>query len=69
MCLFTLLTMLPLWLVGAVVFFHLAKGMKPPADTSNRIAHLRLVWFALTRPQAFVDLFPWLTKDEWRGNP
>lgn len=38
--------------------------MSAPADTSNRIAHLRLVWWAITRPEEFVDQFPWLTKDE-----
>lgn len=52
-------------LLGTVVLFHtLIKPMREPADTSNRIAHLRLVWFALTKPERFVTLFPWLTKDE-----
>ena len=29
---------------------------KPPMDSSNRINHLRLVWFALKSPQKFVGL-------------
>lgn len=37
---------------------------KEPMDTSNRIAHLRLVWFAITRPELFVNTFAWLAKDE-----
>ena len=37
---------------------------KKPADTSNRIAHLRLVWFSINEPERFVHLFEWLTKDE-----
>ena len=38
--------------------------MKEPADTSNRIAHLRLVWFAINRPELFVHAFEWLKRDE-----
>jgi hypothetical protein len=38
--------------------------MKEPADTSNRIAHLRLVWFSITRPELFTQSFEWLTRDE-----
>jgi hypothetical protein len=68
-------------LLGTVVLFYvLVLPMKPPADTSNRIAHLRLVWWALRQPEKFVDVwrrtdgnsisdaweqvFPWLTMDE-----
>jgi hypothetical protein len=47
--------MLPVWLIG---LFVLAKvlflPMKKPADTSNRIAHLTLVWEAINRPENFV---------------
>jgi hypothetical protein len=32
--------------------------MKKPADTSNRIAHLTLVWEALNRPENFVEAKP-----------
>ncbi|MGJ8619628.1 MAG: hypothetical protein ACSHWN_04795 [Methylophilaceae bacterium] len=52
-------------LFGLFVFVKtLVTPMKAPADTSNRIAHLRLVWFAITRPELFVDFFPDLTRDE-----
>lgn len=54
---FTLLGLL----VAVLVFI---KPMRFPADTSNRIAHLRLVWFALTRPERFTELEPWLKVDE-----
>ena len=45
---------------------------KAPMDQSNRINHLRLVWFALKSPHKFVGLndergepaFPWLRRDE-----
>lgn len=50
---------------------------RPPMDKTNRINHLRLVWFALKAPEDFVKLtvydaatgtykqaFPWLLRDE-----
>lgn len=53
-------------LLGSLVIYHVfVRGKKSPADKSNRINHLRLVWFALTREDKFVGQFPWLTKDEW----
>lgn len=52
-------------LVGLFTMFHLFRAQRPPADTSNRIAHIRLWWFALTREDKFVGRFPWLAKDEW----
>ena len=55
---------IPALLGTVVLFFVFVKPMKPPADTSNRIAHLRLVWWALRQPERFVKLFPWLTMDE-----
>lgn len=51
-------------LVGAFTFFHLLRGKKAPADASNRINHVRLWWFALTREDLFVGTFKWLTRDE-----
>lgn len=52
-------------LLGSVVFILVfIRPMKSPADTSNRIAHLRLVWFAMTKPHLFTNSFPDLTKDE-----
>lgn len=52
-------------ILGNLVLFHtLVKPMTEPCDESNRIAHLRLVWFAMTREEEFVSLYPWLKKDE-----
>lgn len=49
-------------LLTVVQIFILNK--KGPADKSNRIGHLRLWWFALTKPELFVSEFPWLKNDE-----
>ena len=54
-----------------VVFLVFIRGMRPPADESNRIAHLILVWEALKSPHRFVEakndagdvMFPYLTQD------
>ena len=63
--LINLLFMLPFALIGLFVLMKvLFMPMQKPADTSNRIAHLRLVWFAINRPQNFVELYPWLMQDE-----
>lgn len=51
-------------LVGLFTFFHLLRPQRSPADTSNRINAFRLWWFALTRQELFVDVFPWLKRDE-----
>lgn len=64
-------------LLGAFVLFRaLVLPKKSPMDKSNRLNHLRLVWFALNAPHQFVKLyyyspsgtyeraFPWLTRDE-----
>lgn len=52
-------------LLGLLVIYHVfVRRKKAPADKSNRINHLRLVWFALTREDEFTELFPWLRKDE-----
>jgi len=51
-------------LFGAWVLVMLGKGLRAPADTSNRINRVRLLWFVLTRPELFVDAFPWLKHDE-----
>lgn len=47
-----------------VVVKTLVLPMREPADTSNRLGHLRLVWFALNSPERFVNCEPWLTRDE-----
>ena len=51
-------------LIGLFVIWHIARRQTPPADTSNRINKIRLLWFALTREELFVDAFPWLENDE-----
>jgi len=56
--------MLPMWALGTFVFVQILMPAKSPADKSNRINKIRLVWFALTRPELFVDAFPWLKNDE-----
>lgn len=49
---------------GLFVIISIFKAKRLPMDTSNRINHIRLVWFSLTRPELFVDSFPWLKHDE-----
>lgn len=51
-------------LLGLFVIYHIARPQQPPADVSNRINKIRLVWFALTRESLFVDSHPWLRRDE-----
>ena len=50
--------------LGTLTLLHLFRPKRRPADTSNRINHIRLWWFALTRPELFVNQFPWLKNDE-----
>lgn len=57
---------LPLTLLGAFLIFKvIIMPMKKPADTSNRIAHLRLVWKAINRPEEFVATEEYLKYDEF----
>lgn len=52
-------------MLGLFVIYHvLIRRKRQPADASNRINHIRLLWFALTREDEFVGQFPWLTRDE-----
>lgn len=55
---------LPLTALGAFILVKLMIPKKPPMDTSNRINHIRLVWFAINRPELFTEQFPWLRRDE-----
>lgn len=55
---------LPIYSIGAMMCWHVARPQRSPADSSNRINKIRLVWFALTREDMFVDVFPWLKRDE-----
>lgn len=51
--------------LGLLVIYHvLIRGKQSPADKSNRINHIRLLWFAMTREDVFVGTFPWLKHDE-----
>lgn len=58
------LASLPTVAIGLFVIWHVVRPQRPGADTSNRINKIRLLWFALTREELFVPLFPWLTRDE-----
>ncbi len=52
-------------LIGLVtIVFVFVKGKKDPMDSSNRINHIRLWWFVLSRPELFTKEFPWLKNDE-----
>lgn len=53
-----------LTLLGLFVVFHIFRTQRTPADASNRINKIRLVWFVLTREELFVGTFPWLKNDE-----
>lgn len=58
--------MLPMWLIGTFVFIQILRAPTSPADASNRINTIRLVWWALTRQGLFVGLkgFEWVSQDE-----
>lgn len=49
---------------GLFVVISIFKAKRLPMDTSNRINHIRLVWFSITRPELFVNSFEWLRHDE-----
>jgi hypothetical protein len=51
-------------MLGIYTLVCIFKAKRLPMDTSNRINHIRLWWFVLTRPEMFVDTFPWLKHDE-----
>lgn len=51
-------------LIGCLLIYHVARPQKPPADASNRINKIRLIWFAMTREEMFAPHFEWLRRDE-----
>lgn len=55
--------------LGGLVFFHILRPQRRPADRSNRINKVRLVWFALTREDLFAATgnYPWLLNDEYEN--
>jgi hypothetical protein len=56
--------MLPFALLGLFLCLQILQSKKLPMDESNRINHIRLVWFAISRPELFVNCFEWLKHDE-----
>jgi len=53
----------PFVLTGAFVVYQVAKKQKPPADESNRIGHIALIWEACTAPHRFTEFRPYLKYD------
>lgn len=51
-------------LLGLLLIYHVARPQKAPADASNRINKIRLIWFAMTREEMFAPHFDWLRRDE-----
>ena len=51
-------------LITILIIVKVALPKKEPMDTSNRINHIRLIWWAINDPEKFVDQCPWLAKDE-----
>ena len=51
-------------LLGWLVIYHIVRPQRAPADTSNRINKIRLIWFALTREDYIADRIGWLRRDE-----
>lgn len=58
------LASLPVLLIGLLVIYHVMRPQKSPADTSNRINKIRLIWFALTREDWLAERVDWLKRDE-----
>jgi hypothetical protein len=52
-------------MLGIYTLVCIFKAKRLPMDTSNRINHIRLWWFVLTRPELFVEFMPWLKNDEY----
>ena len=51
-------------LIGLFVIWHIARPQRSPADTSNRINKIRLIWYALTREHELARAIGWLQLDE-----
>jgi len=54
-------------IVGLFFMWSVIREQKSPADTSNRINKIRLLWFAATREDKFNTKFPWMAHDEWEN--
>lgn len=55
--------MLPFTLAGVALFYGTIRKQKSPADESNRLNKLILVWYAISREDLFTDILPFLKKD------
>lgn len=51
---------------GTLIFLSLFLPLKAPADRSNRINRIRILWFAISAPHRFANCegFTWLKGDE-----
>jgi hypothetical protein len=58
------IAILPMWALGTFVFIQVCRPAKAPADASNIINRIRLLWFALTRHELFAEWFEWVKHDE-----
>lgn len=69
-----IIAMTPIWLIGLLVFWYVAKPIKQRYelstgfDVSNRINRIRALWFTLREPWLLVELWPWLKLDEGDKN-
>lgn len=54
----------PFALIGLFVVWHVVRSQRAPADTSNRLNKLRLLWYALTREDELSRVVDWLRLDE-----
>lgn len=50
--------------IGLFVIWHVVRPQRSPADTSNRLNKLRLLWYALTREDELARAIIWLRLDE-----
>jgi hypothetical protein len=56
-------------LIGLFVIYHIVRPQKAPADGSNRINKIRLLWYALTRENDLARAIGWLRLDESKTAP
>jgi hypothetical protein len=60
-----IVAMLPIWALGLYLFIKvLILPNVPPADVTNRINHIRIVFYAIQHPEKFISICPWVGKDE-----
>ena len=59
----TIALLTPFVMTGVFVVYQVAKKQKPPADESNRIGHIALIWEACTAPHRFAEFRPYLKYD------